>query len=68
VKLKGYDVKLSRLLSDIQARDERDSNRSVAPLVAASDALVLDSTSMGIKQVLDKAKYFIESKLFGDDV
>jgi cytidylate kinase len=68
LKLKGYDVKLSRLLSDIQARDERDSNRSVAPLVAASDALVLDSTSMGIKQVLDKAKYFIESKLFGDDV
>jgi cytidylate kinase len=68
LKLKGYDVKLSRLLSDIHTRDERDSNRSVAPLVAASDALVLDSTSMGIKQVLDKAKYFIESKLFGDDV
>jgi cytidylate kinase len=68
LKLKGFDVKLPRLLSDIQARDERDSNRSVAPLMAASDALVLDSTSMGIEQVLDKAKDFIESKLFGNNI
>jgi cytidylate kinase len=68
LKLKGHDVKLPRLLSDIQARDERDSNRSVAPLVAAEDALVLDSTSMSIEQVLDKAKNFIETKLFGDNI
>lgn len=68
LKLKGHDVKLLRLLSDIQARDERDSNRTVAPLVAANDALVIDSASLGINQVLDKAKNFIESKLFGDDV
>ncbi|MFT5542359.1 MAG: cytidylate kinase [Glaciecola sp.] len=68
LKQKGYDVILPRLLSDIQARDERDSNRSVAPLVAANDALVLDSTSMSIEQVLDKAKDFIESKLFGNNI
>lgn len=68
LKDKGFDVTLSRLLSDIEARDKRDSGRSVAPLVAASDALVLDSTSMSIKQVLDKAKDFIDSKLFGIDV
>jgi cytidylate kinase len=68
LKDKGFDVTLSRLLSDIEARDKRDSGRSVAPLVAASDALVLDSTSMSIKQVLDKAKDFIDSKLFGTDV
>lgn len=68
LKLKGYDVKLPRLLSDIQARDERDLNRSIAPLMAANDALVLDSTSMGIDQVLDKAKNFIESKLFGNNI
>jgi cytidylate kinase len=68
LKDKGFDVTLSRLLSDIEARDQRDSSRTVAPLLAASDALVLDSTSMSIKQVLDKAKDFIDSKLFGNNV
>ncbi|MBF7072861.1 (d)CMP kinase [Glaciecola sp. MH2013] len=68
LKDKGHDVILSRLLSDIHARDERDSNRAVAPLVAASDAMVLDSTSLSVKQVFEKAKDFIETKLFGDDI
>jgi cytidylate kinase len=68
LKQKGYDVTLPRLLSDIQARDERDSNRSVAPLLAADDALLLDSTTMDVVQVLDKAKNFIESKLFGNNI
>jgi cytidylate kinase len=64
LKAKGHDVILSRLLSDIRARDERDSSRTVAPLVAAEDALSLDSTSLNIEQVFDKAKDFIETKLF----
>lgn len=68
LKQKGYDVTLPRLLSDIQARDERDSKRLVAPLLAAHDALVLDSTTMNVVQVLDKAKNFIESKLFGNNI
>ncbi|WP_100641283.1 (d)CMP kinase [Alteromonas facilis] len=62
LKDKGMSVKLSRLLSDIQARDERDSQRTVAPLVPANDALVLDSTSLGIAQVFEKALEFINSK------
>jgi len=63
---KGHNVKLCRLLNDIQARDERDANRSVAPLVPADDALVIDSTDMNITQVVEKAKQFIESKLFDE--
>jgi cytidylate kinase len=62
LKDKGMSVKLSRLLSDIQARDERDSQRTVAPLVPANDALVLDSTSLDISQVFEKALEFIKSK------
>lgn len=63
LKEKGMSVKLSRLLSDIQQRDERDTQRSVAPLVAAEDALQIDSTSMSIAEVFEKAREFIDSKL-----
>jgi cytidylate kinase len=63
LKEKGHDVKISRLLEEIQARDERDSQRSVAPLVPASDAFVIDSTTMGIEQVLDSVVEIIESRL-----
>ena len=63
LKAKGLDVSIARLLSDIQARDERDSSRSVAPLVAAEDALLLDSTELNIEQVFEKAIDFIKAKL-----
>ncbi|MEZ9650108.1 (d)CMP kinase [Vibrio lentus] len=62
---KGLDVKFDDLLSEIQERDDRDSNRPVAPLRPAEDALVLDSTSMNIEQVVEKALHYIESKLAG---
>ena len=63
LKDKGQNVKLSRLLADIQARDERDRNRTTAPLVAAEDALEIDSSALDIDQVFEKAKHFIDSKL-----
>lgn len=62
----GQDVKISRLLADIQARDERDRSRTTAPLMAAEDALELDSSTLDIKQVFEKAKDFIDSKIFGE--
>ncbi|MCG9692173.1 (d)CMP kinase [Vibrio sp. Isolate22] len=62
---KGLDVKFDELLSEIQERDDRDRNRPVAPLRPAEDALVLDSTSMNIEQVVEKALHYIESKLAG---
>lgn len=65
LKAMGQDVKISRLLADIQARDERDLSRSTAPLVAAHDALEIDSTAMGIQQVFEIARDFIDSKVFG---
>jgi len=66
LKGKGHDVKMSRLLVDIQARDERDLNRSTAPLLAATDAIEIDSTAMGIEQVFEIAKEYIDSKVFGN--
>ncbi|MBR9789983.1 MAG: (d)CMP kinase [Vibrionaceae bacterium] len=60
---KGLDVRFADLLSEIQERDDRDRNRPVAPLRPAEDALVLDSTSMSIDEVVEKALQYIESKL-----
>ncbi|WP_299792223.1 (d)CMP kinase [uncultured Shewanella sp.] len=62
---KGFDVNIDRLLSEIKERDERDSNRSVAPLVPAEDALIIDTSGIGIDEVLDIALTHIQTKLPG---
>lgn len=63
LKDRGHDVSMPALLADIQARDERDMNRSVAPLVPAEDALVVDSTDLTIEQVLEKILDYVNKKL-----
>jgi cytidylate kinase len=60
---KGFNVNFDRLLSEIKERDDRDRNRAIAPLVPATDALVLDSTSMSIEQVIEKALDYAKRKL-----
>ncbi|WP_420600249.1 (d)CMP kinase [Neptuniibacter sp.] len=49
---KGLDASLQAILEDIQARDDRDMNRAVAPLKPAADAVILDTTKMSIDEVL----------------
>ena len=54
LKAKGDDVSLSGLLDEIRARDERDTQRAIAPLKPAADAIQLDSTELLIEQVLER--------------
>ena len=54
LKAKGDDVSLPRLLDEIRARDERDTQRAIAPLKPAADAIQLDSTELSIEQVLER--------------
>jgi cytidylate kinase len=54
LKAKGDDVSLSSLLDEIRVRDERDTQRAVAPLKPAADAIQLDSTELSIDQVLER--------------
>lgn len=49
-----------KILEETDERDYRDSTRAVAPLKCPEDAFVIDSTSLTIKQVLDKAYAFWE--------
>lgn len=48
----GVDVNIDALLKEIRVRDERDMNRSAAPLKPADDAQVIDSTGLSIEEVL----------------
>lgn len=48
---KGMDVTYEQTLEDIKKRNEYDSNREIAPLKQADDAIYIDSTKMSIKQV-----------------
>jgi len=63
LKEKGFDVKIGRLLDDIRQRDERDQNRTVAPLIPAEGALVIDSTELSIDEVVSKILSFSNEKL-----
>ena len=51
LKEKGIDVSLAALSRDIEERDRRDSERSVAPLRPAEDARILDSSGKSIEDV-----------------
>jgi len=63
LKDKGFDVKIGRLLDNIRQRDERDRNRTVAPLVPAEGALLVDSTDLSIQEVVNKVLSFANEKL-----
>jgi cytidylate kinase len=54
LKEKGLTVNLAALSQEILERDRRDSNRPVAPLRPAEDAVVIDSTGLTIEQVVDR--------------
>ena len=54
LKEKGVSVTMDGLLREILARDARDANRSVAPLRPASDAVHIDTTGLGIDEVVGR--------------
>lgn len=54
LKDKGSGASLAALSQEIAERDRRDSTRAVAPLVAAADAITVDSTSLSIGEVVDR--------------
>ncbi|MFK8077348.1 MAG: (d)CMP kinase [Granulosicoccus sp.] len=52
LKDKGIETTMPTLLQEIGARDERDSSREHSPLVAAHDALIIDSSDLSIRAVV----------------
>jgi cytidylate kinase len=60
---KGMSANLAALVSDMQARDARDSGRAVAPLKPAPDALLLDTTEMGIEAAVQAVLHHYHAQL-----
>ena len=54
LKEKGFDGSLASLFDDIAQRDARDATRAVAPLRPAADAFQIDSTALGIDEVVQR--------------
>ena len=54
LKEQGVSANIHSLLQELADRDERDAKREVAPLRPAEDAVVLDSTELGIDEVLQR--------------
>ena len=52
----------AQTLADITARDARDTTRADSPLVAASDAIVIDSTGMSINDVVEKMMMVVRER------
>ena len=60
---KQKHAKFAEILQEITARDERDRNRAVAPLKPATDALIIDTTSLSIQDVFNQSITYINEKL-----
>ena len=58
----GRAVALADIAADLEARDERDRNRAEAPLVAAPDAVLLDTSDLGREAAIAAAIAIAEAK------
>ena len=61
--LRGLNAHFDEILSDIRARDERDSGREAAPLVQAEDAMLLDTSELDVDQAIAAALGLVEQRL-----
>ena len=59
---KGFQAKIADLRADLEARDARDSSRSVAPLKPAQDAMLLDNSDLSIEQSVIQVLDWWQSK------
>ena len=59
---KGQQVDLQQLQADIAERDKQDSERAISPLRQAEDALLLDTSDMGISEVTDKILQLVQER------
>jgi len=63
LKQKGFNVNLPRLAAEIAERDTRDSQRTISPLKPADDAIVVDTTTLDISEVIKKIENLVQETL-----
>lgn len=62
-KAKGYDVSYENILNEIRERDKRDTEREIAPLRCADDAVIVDTSFMTPEEVVEYIKNKIQEKV-----
>lgn len=62
LKERGISATLGDLIEELRQRDKRDSERSVAPLKPAEDAIIIDTTSLSIDKVIERILSEIDRK------
>ena len=67
VRARGEETGYEAVLASMHRRDEIDSNREVAPLRAAEDAVVVDTTELSIEEVLAKVGRLVEERGWSQD-
>ena len=58
---KGMAIELADVVADVKARDARDSSRATAPLVAADDAVLIDTSDLSIADAVARAVAVVEA-------
>ena len=63
LKDKGFSVSLSALVKEITERDARDSSRQASPLKSAEDAVMVDTSTMNVAEVMATVKTICQERL-----
>jgi cytidylate kinase len=63
LKDKGIDANLSSLVEELRLRDDRDMNRKTAPLKPATDAIIIDTTTLDINQVTNEVMSLVDQRV-----
>jgi cytidylate kinase len=58
----GNSVSIATLSKAIQERDDRDRRRTVSPLKPAEDAIEIDTTGLGIREVVEKVMILVKQR------
>jgi cytidylate kinase len=61
----GHATDYATVLAEVRARDARDAGRSTAPMVAAADALTLDTSAMGVEEAVAAAIAAVAARFGG---
>src|SRR5689334_2762826 len=57
------EAEVFRVAEELRKRDERDRNRANTPLIPAEDAVIIDSSAMGIDDVVERVEQIVEQRI-----
>ena len=63
LKAAGHLAEEAEVLNDVRARDARDASRDAAPMVAAADATIIDTSEMSIEEAVAAAEAVVSARL-----